>query len=70
MLQHLRVRDRGLPNVHHGRRGDLVVTVDVEVPKKLSARQEELLREFREIEEKNPGPKRKGFLDRLTDLFR
>jgi molecular chaperone DnaJ len=67
--EHLRVRGRGLPNVRDGRRGDLVVTVDVEVPKKLSTRQEELLREFREIEERSPGPKRKGFMDRLTELF-
>lgn len=67
--ENVRLRDRGLPNVHDGRRGDLVVTLEVEVPKKLSSRQEELLREFRELEEKNPGPRRKGFLDRLTDLF-
>lgn len=67
--EQIRLRDRGLPNVHDQRRGDLVITVEVEVPKKLHERQAELLEEFRRIEEKNPGPKRKGFLDRLTDLF-
>jgi len=67
--ERVRIRGRGLPNVHDGRRGDLVVTLDVEVPKKLTSRQEELLREFREIEEKNPGPKRKGFLEGLKGLF-
>jgi molecular chaperone DnaJ len=68
--EQLRLRDRGLPNVHDGRRGDLVYTVEVEVPKKVTARQEELLQEFRDIEEKNPGPRRRGFLDRLGDLFK
>lgn len=67
--EQVRLRDRGLPNVRDGRRGDLVVTVDVEVPRKLSTRQEELLKEFRDIEERNPGPKRKGFLDRVKELF-
>jgi molecular chaperone DnaJ len=67
--EHLRLRGRGLPNVHDGRRGDLVVTVEVEVPKKLSSRQKELLAEFRAIEAQNPSPRRKSFLDRLAGLF-
>jgi molecular chaperone DnaJ len=67
--EQVRLRAKGLPNVHDGRRGDLVVTVDVEVPKKLSPRQRELLTEFRAIEAQNPGAKRKGFLDRLGSLF-
>jgi molecular chaperone DnaJ len=67
--EHLRIRGRGLPNVHDGRRGDLVVAVEVEVPKKLTSRQRELLAEFRTIEAQNPSPKRKSFLDRLGGLF-
>ncbi len=67
--EQLRVRGRGLPNVHDGRRGDLVVTVEVEVPKKLSSRQRELLTEFRTIEAQTPSAKRKSFLDRLGGLF-
>ena len=55
--------------MHGGRTGDLIATIEVEVPRKLSSRQKELLEEFRAIEEKNPGPKRKGFLDHLSDLF-
>ena len=65
----IRVRGKGVANMHGGRRGDLVSTIELEVPRKLSARQKELLKEFRAIEEKNPGPKRKGFLDHLGDLF-
>jgi len=65
----LRVRGKGVPGMHGGRKGDLVSTIEVEVPRKLTSRQKELLEEFRAIEEKNPGPKRKGFLDHLSDLF-
>ncbi len=65
----VRVRGKGLPNMRGTRRGDLVATVEIEVPRSLTSRQRELLEEFRELEEQNPGPKRKGFLDYLTDLF-
>lgn len=64
-----RLRGRGLADVHSGRKGDLVVRFEVEVPRKLTGRQRELLEEFRELEVANPGPRRKGFLDHLTDLF-
>ena len=64
-----RVRGRGLPDARNGRKGDLVVQYEVEVPRKLTGRQRELLEEFRELELANPGPKRKGFLDHLADLF-
>ena len=67
--EHVRLRGKGLPNVHDGRRGDLVVTVEVEVPKKLTSRQKELLVEFRSIEADHPGAKKKSFLDRLGSLF-
>jgi molecular chaperone DnaJ len=67
--EQVRLRGKGLPNVHDGRRGDLVVTVEVEVPKKITSRQRELLTEFRAIEVQNPSAKRKGFLDRLGGLF-
>jgi molecular chaperone DnaJ len=65
----IRVRGRGLQNMHGGRRGDLVATIEIEVPRKLTGRQKELLEEFRTIEAENPGPKRKSVLDYLTDLF-
>jgi molecular chaperone DnaJ len=65
----LRLRGKGLPNVHDRRKGDMVVEVEVEVPRSLTGRQKEILEEFRGIEVENPGPRRKGFLDYLADLF-
>ncbi len=65
----LRVRGKGLANMHGGRKGDLVATIEVEVPRHLTSRQKELLTEFRTIEMENPGPKRKGFVDYMKSLF-
>jgi molecular chaperone DnaJ len=43
----LRVRERGMPKLHGRGRGDLLVTVRVDVPRDLNARQRELLEELR-----------------------
>lgn len=40
------LRGKGMPGVNSGRRGDLVFTVTIEVPKNLSAEQKELLLKF------------------------
>ena len=41
-----RLRDKGMPDLQTGRKGDLLVNVQVEVPVKLNKKQEELLTEF------------------------
>jgi molecular chaperone DnaJ len=58
-----------MPDPHSGARGDLLVETIIEVPKKLSKRQQELLRELAELEEKEITPERKGFMDRIMDYF-
>jgi len=63
------MRKRGLPDVRTGRPGDQLVQVVIEVPRKLSKRQRELLRELAEIEDKNVQPAKKSFLDKLADYF-
>jgi molecular chaperone DnaJ len=45
------------------------VHVHVEVPRKLSARAEELLRELAEEEQAEVSPKRSSFFSRLADYF-
>jgi molecular chaperone DnaJ len=48
--ERFRVRGAGIPDVHGGSPGELVVEVYVETPKGLSDRARELMEELREIE--------------------
>ncbi len=63
------LRGQGLPNVYGHGRGDLKVRVVIETPKKLSPRQEELLREFAKTEDLQVGPQRKGWFDKVKEMF-
>ncbi len=65
----LRIEGAGLPNLRTGRRGDLVVIVKIETPKKLTSKQEELLRAFAETEDKHVNPESHGFFKKITDLL-
>ena len=66
----VRLAGMGLPNLRSGRRGDLVVVVGLEIPKKLSEKQQKLLREFAETEDVDVMPERSGFWDRIKDYLR
>jgi molecular chaperone DnaJ len=65
----LRIRGRGMPDIGGRTRGDELVEVSVETPRHLTARQEELLREFAEIEHLQVSPRRRSFFDKLRDYF-
>ncbi|MBL7140457.1 MAG: molecular chaperone DnaJ [Planctomycetes bacterium] len=65
-----RLKGKGLPDLPGRRRGDILVQVIVEVPRKLSRRQEELLREFAATEKKGVLPHREGFLERLAHYIK
>lgn len=60
---------KGMPTLRGGRCGDLHVLVQVETPRNLTKRQEELLRELAEIDQKNVSPHRKSFFDKIKELF-
>jgi molecular chaperone DnaJ len=62
-----RVNGAGLPNLRSGRRGDLVVVTKIEVPKKLSGKQEKILREFAETENESVLPESQGFVKKVRD---
>lgn len=63
------LRGYGTPSPHNRSRGDLYVRTFVEVPKHLSKREEELLRELAKIEHADVAPERKSFLDKIKAYF-
>lgn len=65
----LRIRAKGLPHFQTQRKGDLLVTVQVEVPKKLTDRQEQLIRELADIDHLNVNTRHKSWLEKIKDLF-
>jgi len=62
-----RLRGQGLPRMEGKGRGDQLVRVFVEVPKKLTDRQRELLREFHSLEKEENGEK--SFFERIANYF-
>jgi molecular chaperone DnaJ len=62
-----RLRGQGLPRLEGSGRGDQLVRVFVEVPKKLTSEQREKLEEFEELLAESQG--KRSFLDRLMDKF-
>ncbi|MDR2098631.1 MAG: molecular chaperone DnaJ [Rickettsiales bacterium] len=63
--ERLRIKGRGMPGLGGHGRGDMFLDIKVEVPKSLSARQAELLREFDAESRKNGGGK--SFFGRVKD---
>jgi molecular chaperone DnaJ len=65
----LRIRGAGMPVLNARGHGDMVIQVDVETPTKLSAKQRELLEEFRRTETGDECPASKSFFSKLKGLF-
>lgn len=62
-----RLRGQGLPRLEASGRGDQLVRVYVEIPKKLSVDQKRLLEEFEVLEQEAHG--KKNFFERIADHF-
>jgi molecular chaperone DnaJ len=69
--ERLRVRNHGLPRADGYGRGSLVVQVQIDVPKKITAEQEELLARFDEIDGGKKGKKaqKKTIFEKVKDIF-
>lgn len=65
-----KLRGKGIPYIRSKSRGDEYVKIDVEVPKGLSQKQKELLREFDALSEGKNYKKKKSFSDKMKDLFK
>ncbi len=64
------LKGEGCPDLHSGRRGNLLIQVAVEIPKRLSREQEEILRQYASLADKAVGPRQKGFFDKLKQTFK
>jgi molecular chaperone DnaJ len=65
-----KLKGKGLPDLRSTRNGDELVQVLIEVPKKLNDKQKQILREFATTEDATVMPQRKGFMDKLKDMFK
>ncbi len=65
-----RLRSLGMPDPRSRQRGDMLIQTYVEIPKKVSPKQEELLRSLASLDEEHVTPQRKSFLDRVLQYFR
>ena len=65
----LRLQGQGLPDLRTGRRGDLIVVIAIEIPRKLSAAQEKLLRDFAATENHDVMPETQSFWKKIRDTF-
>jgi molecular chaperone DnaJ len=60
---------RGMPDLRSRNRGNLLVQIHIEVPKKLTEEHEKLLRQLADVENTNVSPKRKTFFEKLKEYF-
>ena len=65
----IRIKGQGMSIMRSSSRGDLFVKLKVETPVNLSARQKELLEEFRSISGDSCQPQEKSFFEKIKDLF-
>lgn len=65
----LRLREKGMPTLKGGKKGDLLVNVQVEVPVKLNKDQEKILRGFAESITGKNTPIREGFFKKAKKFF-
>ena len=64
-----RLRGKGVPDIRMNQKGDLYVRVHVAVPRKLTKKQEQLLREFAEETGDEVYPERASFLDKAKQFW-
>lgn len=65
----LRLRGKGIPDVNGYGRGDLLVHIQVFVPKNITKDERKILEKLQESESFNPKFAKNGFFDRMKDFF-
>ncbi len=64
-----RLKGKGAPEIRGRGRGDQLVRIVVEIPRKLTARQRELLEEFARCSGEDVNPLSKGFFEKVKEMF-
>jgi molecular chaperone DnaJ len=64
-----RLRGRGVPALRGRGRGDLILTVEVVVPEKLTAEEAQLVRRLAELRGEDVAPREEGFFSRIKSAF-
>lgn len=65
----IRLRGQGIQNLRGAGKGDLYIKVNVEIPRKLTDKQKELLRQFDETLTGKEYEAKKSFFERVKDAF-
>lgn len=65
----MRLRGKGVTSLRSSRRGDQFVHIRVETPSKMNKRQRELMEEFANISNDDVFPHKKGFFDKVKEIF-
>ncbi len=65
----VRLRGKGIPHIRSNQRGDMLLTINVEVPKNLSNEQKETIREFAKQSGETNYKQQKSFMDKMKDFF-
>ncbi|MBR0227127.1 MAG: molecular chaperone DnaJ [Clostridia bacterium] len=65
----IRLKGQGIQQVRSTYRGDLILHIRVEIPRRLSEKQKDLLRQFEDVSSGKEYETRKGFLDKVKELF-
>lgn len=65
-----RLRSKGVPHLDRRARGDLLITVVVEVPTELDEDEEDLIRQLAELRGDEVAPPPAGFISRLRSAFK
>ncbi len=64
-----RLRDKGIPHLHKNSRGDMLVTVSIQVPTQLDANQHQLLEELGKTMGTDIKIQERSFFDKLKDML-
>ena len=64
-----RLRGKGIPSVRSGIRGDMILKVNVEVPKNLNKEQKESLENFAKLTNDNNYKQNKSFFEKMKDTL-